>query len=175
MSEKELIMNKAVELNKKMNEVVELNEKIKARLEELGLEEFHFSEFYGSSECDWRDEEIDSGISFDNDVYDYYELGLDFRYWSTDVPIKNENICVDLRAIKIVRETILYCFELHCQDDNGLFTTEANFLEFEELLDKDYYNDYKYIKSLLERILRGLTEEGYFKLIKANKEYFRKD
>lgn len=163
MSEIELIMN----------EVVELNEKIKARLEELGLEEFHFSEFYGSGECIWRDEEIDSGISFDDDVYDYYELGLDFRYWSTAVPIKNENICVDLRAIKIVRETILYCFELYCHDDNGMFREEANFLEFEELLDMDYYNDYEHVKSLLERILRGLTEEGYFKLIKANKEYFR--
>ena len=175
MCEKELIMKKAVELNKKMNEVVELNEKIKARLEELGLEEFHFSEFYGSSECDWRDEEIDSGISFDDDVYDYYELGLDFRYWSADVPIKCESIRVDLRAIKIVRETILYCFELYCDTDTGRYNEEANFLEFEELLDMDYCNDYKYIKSLLERILRGLTEEGYFKLIKANKEYFRKD
>ena len=165
MSEKELIINEAVKLN----------EKIKARLEELGLEEFHFSEFYGSGECVWRDEEIDSDISFDDDVYDYYELGLDFRYWSTAVPIKNENICVDLRAIKIVRETILYCFELYCHDDNGMFRKEANFLEFEELLGMDYYNDYKYIKPLLERILSGLTEEGYFKLIKVNKEYFRKE
>lgn len=165
MSEKELIINEAVKLN----------EKIKARLEELGLEEFHFSNFYGSSECDWCDEEIDSGISFDDDVYDYYELGLDFRYWSTAVPIKNENICVDLRAIKIVRETILYCFELYCHDDNGMFRKEANFLEFEELLYMDYYNDYNNIKPLLERILRGLTEEGYFNLIKANKEYFRKE
>ena len=57
MDERELIKN----------EVVELNEKIKARLEELSLEEFHFSEFYGSSECDWCDEEIDSDISFDDD------------------------------------------------------------------------------------------------------------
>ena len=175
MSEIELIMNKAVELNKKMNEVVELNEKIKARIEELGLEEFHFSEFYGSGECDWRDEEIDTDISFDNDVYDYYELGLDFRYWDAGIPIKCEVIRVDLRAIKIVRETILYCFEMYCDADKGRYNEEANFLEFEELLDMDYYNDYNNIKPLLERILRGLTEEGYFKLIKANKEYFRKE
>jgi hypothetical protein len=155
MSEKELIKN----------EVVELNEKIKARLEELGLEEFHFSEFYGSSECDWCDEEIDSDISFDDD------FSVDFRYWGTDIPIRNESICIDLRAIKIVGETILYCFELYWEDDSGLFNEKANFVEFEELLDMDYYEN---IKSLLERILEdGLGEEDSYGLIETNKEYFR--
>jgi hypothetical protein len=154
MSERELIKN----------EVVELNEKIKARLEELGLEEFHFSEFYGSSECDWCDEEIDSDISFDDD------FSVDFRYWSTDIPIRNESICIDLRAIKIVGETILYCFELYWEDDSGLFNEKANFVEFEELLDMDYYEN---IKSLLERILEdGLGEEDSYGLIETNKEYF---
>ena len=158
------------------NEVVELNEKIKARLEELGLEEFHFSEFYGSSECDWCDEEIDSDISFDDDVYDYYELGLDFRYWDAAIPIKYEIIRVDLRAIKIVRETILYCLELFWQDDNGVFNEEANFEEFEDLLDMDYYAYYKNVKSLLERILEdGLGEEDSYGLIETNKEYFGED
>jgi hypothetical protein len=157
MSERELIKN----------EVVELNEKIKARLEELGLEEFHFSEFYGSSECDWCDEEIDSDISFDDD------FSVDFRYWSTDIPIRNESICIDLRAIKIVGETILYCFELYWEDDSGLFNEKANFVEFEELLDMDYYADYKHVKSLLERILEdGLGEEDSYELIETNKEYF---
>lgn len=160
MSEKEIIKN----------EVVELNEKIKARLEELGLEEFHFSEFYGSSECDWCDEEIDSDISFDDD------LGVEFRYWGTDIPIRDESICIDLRAIKIVGETILYCLELFWQDDNGVFNEEANFVEFEELLDMDYYADYKHVKSLLERILEdGLGEEDSYGLIETNKEYFRED
>ena len=154
MSEKELIKN----------EVVELNEKIKARLEELGLEEFHFSEFYGSSKCDWCDEEIDSDISFDDD------FSVDFRYWGTDIPIRNESICIDLRAIKIVGETILYCFELYWEDDSGLFNEKANFVEFEELLDMDYYEN---IKSLLERILKdGLGEEDSYGLIETNKEYF---
>ena len=158
MSEKELIKN----------EVVELNEKIKARLEELGLEEFHFSEFYGSSECDWCDEEIDSDISFDDD------LGVEFRYWGTDIPIKYVGIAIDLRAIKIVGETILYCLELFWQDDNGVFNEEANFEEFEDLLDMDYYADYKNVKSLLERILEdGLGEEDSYGLIETNKEYFR--
>lgn len=158
MSEREIIKN----------EIVELNKKIKARLEELGLEEFHFSEFYGSSECDWCDEEIDSDISFDDD------LGVEFRYWGTDIPIRNESICIDLRAIKIVGETILYCLELFWQDDNGVFNEEANFEEFEELLDMDYYNDYKHVKSLLERILEdGLGEEDSYGLIETNKEYFR--
>lgn len=157
MNERELIKN----------EVVELNEKIKARLEELGLEEFHFSEFYGSSECDWCDEEIDSDISFDDDC------SVDFRYWSTDIPIRNESICIDLRAIKIVGETILYCFELYWEDDSGLFNEKANFVEFEELLDMDYYADYKHVKSLLERILEdGLGEEDSYGLIETNKEYF---
>lgn len=160
MSEKELIKN----------EVVELNEKIKARLEELGLEEFHFSEFYGSSECDWCDEEIDSDISFDDD------LGVEFRYWGTDIPIKYVGIDIDLRAIKIVGETILYCLELFWQDDNGVFNEEANFEKFEDLLDMDYYADYKNVKSLLERILEdGLGEEDSYGLIETNKEYFRKD
>ena len=160
MSEKELIKN----------EVVELNEKIKARLEELGLEEFHFSEFYGSSECDWCDEEIDSDISFDDD------LGVEFRYWGTDIPIKYVGIAIDLRAIKIVGETILYCLELFWQDDNGVFNEEANFEEFEDLLDMDYYADYKNVKSLLERILEdGLGEEDSYGLIETNKEYFRKN
>ena len=160
MSEKELIKN----------EVVELNEKIKARLEELGLEEFHFSEFYGSSECDWCDEEIDSDISFDDD------LGVEFRYWGTDIPIKYVGIAIDLRAIKIVGETVLYCLELFWQDDNGVFNEEANFEEFEDLLDMDYYADYKNVKSLLERILEdGLGEEDSYGLIETNKEYFRKD
>jgi hypothetical protein len=154
MNERELIKN----------EVVELNEKIKARLEELGLEEFHFSEFYGSSECDWCDEEIDSDISFDDD------FSVDFRYWGTDIPIRNESICIDLRAIKIVGETILYCFELYWEDDSGLFNEKANFVEFEELLDMDYYEN---IKSLLERILEdGLGEEDSYGLIETNKEYF---
>ena len=154
MNERELIKN----------EVVELNEKIKARLEELGLEEFHFSEFYGSSECDWCDEEIDSDISFDDD------FSVDFRYWGTDIPIRNESICIDLRAIKIVGETILYCFELYWEDDSGLFNEKANFVEFEELLDMDYYEN---IKSLLERILKdGLGEEDSHGLIETNKEYF---
>jgi hypothetical protein len=154
MDERELIKN----------EVVELNEKIKARLEELGLEEFHFSEFYGSSECDWCDEEIDSDISFDDD------FSVDFRYWGTDIPIRNESICIDLRAIKIVGETILYCFELYWEDDSGLFNEKANFVEFEELLDMDYYEN---IKSLLERILEdGLGEEDSYGLIETNKEYF---
>jgi hypothetical protein len=154
MDERELIKN----------EVVELNEKIKARLEELGLEEFHFSEFYGSSECDWCDEEIDSDISFDDD------FSVDFRYWGTAIPIRNESICIDLRAIKIVGETILYCFELYWEDDSGLFNEKANFVEFEELLDMDYYEN---IKSLLERILEdGLGEEDSYGLIKTNKEYF---
>lgn len=154
MNERELIKN----------EVVELNEKIKARLEELGLEEFHFSEFYGSSECDWCDEEIDSDISFDDD------FSVDFRYWGTDIPIRNESICIDLRAIKIVGETILYCFELYWEDDSGLFNEKANFVEFEELLDMDYYEN---IKSLLERILKdGLGEEDSYGLIETNKEYF---
>jgi hypothetical protein len=157
MSERELIKN----------EVVELNEKIKARLEELGLEEFHFSEFYGSSECNWCDEEIDSDISFDDD------FSVDFRYWRTDIPIRNESICIDLRAIKIVGETILYCFELYWEDDSGLFNEKANFVEFEELLDMDYYADYKHVKSLLERILEdGLGEEDSYGLIETNKEYF---
>lgn len=161
MSEREIIKN----------EVVELNKKIKARLEELGLEEFHFSEFYGrSSECDWCDEEIDSDISFDDD------LGVEFRYWGTDIPIRDESICIDLRAIKIVGETILYCLELFWQDDNGVFNEEANFVEFEELLDMDYYADYKHVKSLLERILEdGLDEEDSYGLIETNKEYFRED
>lgn len=154
MNERELIKN----------EVVELNEKIKARQEELGLEEFHFSEFYGSSECDWCDEEIDSDISFDDD------FSVDFRYWGTDIPIRNESICIDLRAIKIVGETILYCFELYWEDDSGLFNEKANFVEFEELLDMDYYEN---IKSLLERILEdGLGEEDSYGLIETNKEYF---
>jgi hypothetical protein len=154
MNERELIKN----------EVVELNEKIKARLEELGLEEFHFSEFYGSSECDWCDEEIDSDISFDDD------FSVDFRYWGTAIPIRNESICIDLRAIKIVGETILYCFELYWEDDSGLFNEKANFVEFEELLDMDYYEN---IKSLLERILEdGLGEEDSYGLIETNKEYF---
>lgn len=154
MSEKELIKN----------EVVELNEKIKTRLEELGLEEFHFSEFYGSSECDWCDEEIDSDISFDDDY------SVEFRYWGTDIPIRNESICIDLRAIKIVGETILYCFELYWENDGGPFNEEADFVEFEELLDMDYYEN---IKSLLERILEdGLGEEDSYGLIETNKEYF---
>ena len=154
MDEREIIKNK----------VVELNEKIKARLKELGLEEFHFSEFYGSSECDWCDEEIDSDISFDDD------FSVDFRYWGTDIPIRNESICIDLRAIKIVGETILYCFELYWEDDSGLFNEKANFVEFEELLDMDYYEN---IKSLLERILEdGLGEEDSYGLIETNKEYF---
>jgi hypothetical protein len=154
MNERELIKN----------EVVELNEKIKDRLEELGLEEFHFSEFYGSSECDWCDEEIDSDISFDDD------FSVDFRYWGTNIPIRNESICIDLRAIKIVGETILYCFELYWEDDSGLFNEKANFVEFEELLDMDYYEN---IKSLLERILEdGLGEEDSYGLIETNKEYF---
>lgn len=160
MSEREIIKN----------EVVELNKKIKARLEELGLEEFHFSEFYGSSECDWCDEEIDSDISFDDD------LGVEFRYWGTDIPIKYVSIAIDLRAIKIVGETILYCLELFWQDDNGVFNEEANFEEFEDLLDMDYYTDYKNVKSLLERILEdGLGEEDSYGLIETNKEYFTED
>ena len=160
MSEKEIIKN----------EVVELNEKIKARLEELGLEEFHFSDFYGSSECDWCDEEIDSDISFDDD------LGVEFRYWGTDIPIKYAGIAIELRAIKIVGETILYCLELFWQDDNGVFNEEANFEEFEDLLDMDYYADYKNVKSLLERILEyGLDEEDSYGLIETNKDYFRED
>ena len=149
------------------NEVVELNEKIKARLEELGLEEFHFSNFYGSSKCDWCDEEIDSDISLDDDS------SLEFRYWTADLPIKYESICIDLRAIKIVGETILYCLELYADCPEGPFNEEAYFTEFEDLLDMDYYNDYKYIKSLLERILEdGLGEEDSYGLIETNKEYF---
>ena len=157
MSEKELIKN----------EVVELNKKIKARLEELGLEEFHFSNFYGSGECDWCDEEIDSDISVDDDFY------LDFRYWVADMPIKYESICIDLRAIKIVGETLLYCLELYVDCNKGPFNEEAYFVEFEELLDMDYYADYKHVKSLLERILEdGLGEEDSYGLIETNKEYF---
>lgn len=160
MSEREIIKN----------EIVELNEKIKARLEELGLDEFHFSEFYGSGECDWRDEEINSDISFDDD------LGVEFRYWGTDIPIKNAGIAIELRAIKIVGETILYCLELFWQDDNGVFDEEANFVEFEDLLDMDYYTDYKNVKSLLERILEyGLDEEDSYGLIETNKKYFTED
>lgn len=157
MSEKDVIRN----------EVIELNEKIKARLEELGLEEFHFSEFYGSSECDWCDEEIDSDISFDDD------LGVEFRYWGADIPIKYVSIAIDLRAIKIVGETILYCLELFWQDDNGVYDEEANFEKFEDLLDMDYYGYYKNVKSLLERILEdGLCEEDSYGLIETNKQYF---
>ena len=160
MSEREIIKN----------EVVELNEKIKARLEELGLEEFHFSNFYGSGECDWCDEEIDSDISVDDDFY------LDFRYWVADMPIKYESICIDLRAIKIVGETLLYCLELYVDCNKGPFNEEAYFVEFEELLDMDYYADYKHVKSLLERILEdGLGEEDSYGLIETNKEYFRED
>ena len=160
MSEREIIKN----------EVVELNEKIKARLEELGLEEFHFSNFYGSGECDWCDEEIDSDISVDDDFY------LDFRYWVADMPIKYESICIDLRAIKIVGETLLYCLELYVDCNKGPFNEEAYFVEFEELLDMDYYADYKHVKSLLERILEdGLGEEDSYGLIETNKEYFGED
>ena len=160
MSEKELIKN----------EVVELNEKIKARLEELGLEEFHFSEFYGSSECEWCDEEIDSDISFDDD------FSVDFRYWTADMPIKHQSICIDLRAIKIVGETMLYCLELYMDCSEGPSDEEAVFEEFEALLDMDHYADYKHVKSLLERILEdGLGEEDSYGLIETNKEYFRED
>ncbi len=158
MSENELIKN----------EVVELNEKIKARLEELGLEEFHFSNFYGSSKCDWCDEEIDSDISVDDDFY------LEFRYWVANMPIRYESICIDLRAIKIVGETILYCLEWYTDCNKGPFNEEAYFVEFEELLDMDYYADYEHVKSLLERILEdGLGEEDSYGLIETNTEYFR--
>ena len=157
MSEREIIKN----------EVVELNQKIKARLEELGLEEFHFSEFYGSGECDWCDEEIDTDISFDDNY------SAEFRYWTTDMPIKYESIAIDLRAIKIVGETILYCLELYVDRNEGPYNEEANFEEFEDLLDMDYYHDYKHVKSLLERILEdGLGEEDSCGLIETNKEYF---
>lgn len=152
------------------NEVVELNKKIKARLEELGLEEFHFSNFYGSSECDWCDEEIDSDISFDDD------FSIDFRYWEAELPIRYECICIDLRAIKIVGETILYCLEWYTDCDKGKFNEEAYFVEFEELLDMDYCSEYKHVKSLLERILEdGLGEKDSFGLIETNKEYFTED
>ena len=42
--------------------VIELNKRIILRLNELGLKEFHFSDFYGDGECSWCDEEIDSDI-----------------------------------------------------------------------------------------------------------------
>jgi hypothetical protein len=151
------------------NEVVELNEKIKARLEELGLEEFHFSNFYGDGECCWCDEELALDISFDDD------FSIDFRYWTTELPIRYECICIDLRAIKIVGETILYCLEWYSDCNKGPFNEEAYFVEFEELLDMDYYSgEYKNVKSLLERILEdGLGEEDSYGLIETNKEYFR--
>lgn len=102
-------------------------------------------------------------------------MGVEFRYWGTDIPIKYVGIAIDLRAIKIVGETILYCLELFWQDDNGVFNEEANFEEFEDLLDMDYYADYKNVKSLLERILEdGLGEEDSYGLIETNKEYFRR-
>ena len=150
------------------NEVVELNEKIKARLEELGLEEFHFSNFYGSSECDWCDEEIDSDICID-------EPDLDFRYWAAGLPIRYESICIDLRAIKIVGDTILYCLEWYSETYKGIFNEEAYFVDFEELLNMIQDDNYENIHRLLETILTSLADDDYYGLLETNKEYFRED
>ena len=148
------------------NEVVELNEKIKARLKELGLEEFHFSNFYGSSKCDWCDEEIDSDISVDDDFY------LDFRYWFADMPIRYESICIDLRAIKIVGDTILYCLEWYSESYKGTFNEEAYFVDFEELLNMIQDDNYENLHRLLETILTSLADDDYYGLLETNKEYF---
>ena len=150
------------------NEVGELNEKIKARLEELGLEEFHFSNFYGSSECDWCDEEIDTDICID-------EPDLDFRYWLAELPIRYESICIDLRAIKIVGDTILYCLEWYSESYKGTFNEEAYFVDFEELLNMIQDDNYENLHRLLETILTSLADDDYYGLLETNKEYFRED
>jgi len=155
MSEREIIKN----------EVGELNEKIKARLEELGLEEFHFSNFYGSSECNWCDEEIDSNIYID-------EPDLDFRYWLAELPIRYESICIDLRAIKIVGDTILYCLEWYSESYKGTFNEEAYFVDFEELLNMIQDDNYENLHRLLETILTSLADDDYYGLLETNKEYF---
>lgn len=154
---------KAAELQK---EVIELNEKIKARLEELSLKEFHFSDFYGDGECSWCDEEIDLDISFDDD------FSVDYRYWTADLPIRYESICIDLRAIKIVGDTILYCLEWYSENYKGIFNEEAYFVNFEELLNMIPGNNYENIHRLLETILRTLSGDDYYGLLETNKEYF---
>ena len=150
------------------NEVVELNEKIKARLEELGLEEFHFSNFYGDGECCWCDEELDLDICID-------EPDLDFRYWLAELPIRYESICIDLRAIKIVGDTILYCLEWYSESYKGTFNEEAYFVDFEELLNMIQDDNYENLHRLLETILTSLADDDYYGLLETNKEYFRED
>ena len=150
------------------NEVVELNEKIKARLEELGLEEFHFSNFYGDGECCWCDEELDLDICIDEPYFD-------FRYWIAELPIRYESICIDLRAIKIVGDTILYCLEWYSESYKGTFNEEAYFVNFEELLNMIQDDNYENIHRLLETILRSLADDDYYGLLETNKEYFRED
>lgn len=161
------LMERENKTNAIENEAIELNKKIKYRLIELGLTEFHFGDFYGNGECVWCDEEIDLGICI-NEIY--YE----FQYWSVNMPIRYEEICIDLRAVKIVGDTILYCLEWYSYTDKGSNNEEAYFVEFEELLDMDYANNYKNIHSLLNNVLDSLSDDDDYRLIKTNKEYFGK-
>ena len=145
--------------------VIELNKRIILRLNELGLKEFHFSDFYGDGECSWCDEEIDSDICID-------ESDCDFRYWIANMPIRYESICIDLRAIKIVGDTILYCLEWYSETYKGTFNEEAYFVNFEELLNMIQDDNFENIHRLLETILRSLSDDDYYGLLETNKEYF---
>lgn len=153
--------------NKKITKkkVIELNEKIKNRLNELGLTEFRFTHFHGNHSRDYEDIDFNLDIEF-ADNYD-----IEFRYWIAVTPL-NYDICIDLRAIKLVGNTIQYWLEYYTETYKGSFDEEVYFIEFEELLDMDFYENYKNIHSLLNTILHSLEEDDEYELIQANKEYF---
>ena len=88
------------------------------------------------------------------------------------MPIRYESISIDLRAIKIVGETILYCLEWYSETYKGTFNEEAYFVNFEELLNMIQDDNYENIHRLLETILRSLSDEDYYGLLEANIEYF---
>ena len=54
----------------------------------------------------------------------------------------------------------------------GTFNEEAYFVNFEELLNMIQDDNYENIHRLLETILRSLSDEDYYGLLEANKEYF---
>lgn len=153
-------------------EVIELNEQIKNRLNEIGLTEFHFTDFCGNH--DWCDEDIDLNMVIHEDYDEDYDENYkyDFRYWIATPPIGYEDICIDLRAIKLVGDTIQYWLEYYTETDNGSFNEEVYSIEFEDLLNMDSHEDYKSIHSLLGTIVYSLEDDDNYGLIEINKEHF---